>query len=137
MTWSDLDWSPSRRVLRQFSALCLILLLTVGCWHRSRGHEIRAEILFILALSIGPLGLARPGAVRPLFITWMMLVFPIGWVVSRLAIAAMYFGVIVPLGLLFKLIRRDVLCRRYEPEVDTYWVQRPATVPVTSYFRPY
>jgi hypothetical protein len=137
MNWSDLDWSPSHRVLRQFSGLCLLFMLSLAGWHRYQGQDVRAGIFFTLAIAIGPLGLVRPGAVRPLFVAWMVLAFPIGWVVSRLAIALMYYVVLMPFGLLFKLIGRDALCRRYEPQLASYWVQRPETIDVRRYFRPY
>jgi hypothetical protein len=137
MNWTDLHWSPSSRILRQFAGMAMLLLIPMACWHWYHGQPIQVGFCLVLALGIGPLGLLWPTAVRPVFIAWMVMAFPIGWFVSRLVVALMYYGVLTPLAILFKLIGRDVLCRRYEPEQESYWVQRPQPPAVGRYFHPY
>jgi hypothetical protein len=43
--------------------------------------------------------------------------------------------VFTPIGLFFRLIGRDPLHRRFQPEADTYWVGRRPATDVRRYFR--
>ncbi len=48
---------------------------------------------------------------RWVYIGWMILAFPIGWTVSQVMLAVMFFGLFTPIGLVFRLIGRDPLHR--------------------------
>ena len=45
----------------------------------------------------------------------MVLAFPIGWTVSQVMLAMMFFGLFTPIGLVFRLIGRDPLHRARPP----------------------
>jgi hypothetical protein len=135
MNWSDIPWKPSERTLRQFAGLWLVFFAGLACWRGyAHGRIEVACVLAGLALSVGPLGLARPRLVRPIFIGWLVLAFPIGWVVSRVLLACLYYGLFTPIALLFRLIGRDALHLR-RSNVPTYWLPKPAAAGVHSYFR--
>ena len=61
--------------------------------------------------------------------TAMALTMPIGMVVSRVLLGALFSGLFTPVGLFFKLIGRDALARRYAPEQASYW--EPSRAPPT------
>ncbi|MBX6316636.1 MAG: hypothetical protein IRY99_27540 [Isosphaeraceae bacterium] len=136
MQWSDIQFDPPRRVLRQFAGLWLAFFGGLAL-HQGlvRDHPRAAWVLAALALGVGLLGLVRPPAVRPLYVGWMVLAFPIGWTVSRLILAAVYFGLFTPVALVFRLIGRDALSRTRRPDAATYWTPKPAPADPRSYFR--
>jgi hypothetical protein len=39
------------------------------------------------------------------------------------------------LGLIFRLIGRDALCRKFDPEAPTYWLPHRQTKKVERYFQ--
>src|SRR5579883_632072 len=125
MHWSDLPLNPSSRTLRQFAGLWLIVLSLFAWRQFPDGHPIPALSLAALALGIGSLGLWRPRAVRPIFVGWMVLAFPLGWVSSRFLLACLFYGVLTPLGLCFRLIGRDMPARRRQSAQSTYWQDKP------------
>jgi len=134
--WSDLT-PPSSRVLRQFAGLWIVFWLAAGAWHlRAPGRPGVALACLAAALAIGPAGLARPTLIRPLLVGWRMAAFPIGWVVSRVALAAIFFGVLTPIGLVFRAIGRDRLDRRRRPGRRSCWRPKPPSR-AGSYFRQY
>jgi hypothetical protein len=136
MPWSDIPWTPTSRVLRQFAGLWLLVLGGLACWHGLlRGHELAGTILAILAVTVGPVGLIRPRAIRPLFVCCMLVSFPIGWLVARLLLAAIFYGVFTPVALLFKLVGRDVLARQPRPDQSTYWEPKPMPSDMAGYLR--
>jgi Saxitoxin biosynthesis operon protein SxtJ len=100
-----------------------------------RGHAGLASILALLALTIGPLGLTRPEWMRWIYVGWMVLAFPIGWMVSQVMLAVMFYGLFVPIGLIFRLLGRDPLHRARRPELKSYWAPKPAPADLHRYFK--
>jgi hypothetical protein len=138
MQWCDIPWRPTDRLLRQFAGLWLLGLGGLACYHvLLAGDPVLGGVLAALSATIGPLGLVWPRAMRPLFVAWMVLAFPIGWTISRLVLAIVFYGVFTPVRLLLRLTGRDVLGRRFQPDQASYWTSRPAAGDVSRYFRPY
>ena len=99
MRWNDIPFDPARATLRQFAGLCLVVFGGMALWQALvRGHTGLAIFLALLALTIGPVGLARPEWVRWIYVGWMVLAFPIGWTVSQVLLALMFYGLFVPIG---------------------------------------
>jgi hypothetical protein len=93
-------------------------------------------ITFIaLGLSAGALALMAPGLNRPLYVTLAVLTFPIGVVVSNLALAAVFYALLPPFRLGLRLLGKDPLTRSLEENRETYWVERPPPRSPESYFR--
>ena len=94
-------------------------------------------LLGSLAVVVGLLGLAVPRAIRPIYVGWMVAAFPIGWVVSHLILALIFYGLFTPLAALFRLMGRDALHRKPRPGVDSYFVPKTTPVDPASYLRQY
>jgi hypothetical protein len=94
-----------------------------------------ALVLAAVALGLGALGFVRPHLLRPLYVAALITAFPIGWTMSRVLLACVFYGLFTPLGLLFRLLGRDVLRRRFWRERSTYWTSKPAVTDARSYFR--
>jgi hypothetical protein len=129
---------PSPRTLRQFAGLWLLVFGGLGLGQLATGdHRPLAWVCLALALTVGPLGLLKPGAVRPIFVGWMWAVFPLGWVVSQVLLACLFYGLFTPVGFFFRCVGRDVLARRFRPGRESYWEPKPATEEPGGYFRPF
>jgi len=134
--WSDIQFDPPRKTLRQFSGIWLVFFGGWGVYQGLiRGHATSGLVLGVAALAVGILGLIQPSAVRPIYVGWMVLAFPIGWSVSNLILALIFFGLFAPIALCFRLAGRDVLARTRRPDASTYWTPKPAPTSLRSYFR--
>lgn len=60
---------------------------------------------------------------KKLFNIWMMFAHALGWVNTRIILSLVYFVIITPLSLAFKLLGNDPMNRRFEP-VESYWLER-------------
>jgi hypothetical protein len=98
---------------------------------------IAALILGALALGIGTVGLARPLAMRWLYVGAMIVAFPIGWTVSRAVLALLFYALFTPVAMLFRLMGRDALRLRPGPELPTYWSPKLLPSDSTRYFHQY
>jgi hypothetical protein len=135
MQWSDIKFDPPTRTLRQFAALVLIFFAGLALWTGFvHGRTKLGAILAIVAVGIGFLGMLKPRAVRPVFVGWMILAFPIGWIVSHLVLAGLFYLVFTPLAFFFRLTGRDRLQRGFQPEKDSYWTSKPMPADVRRYF---
>jgi hypothetical protein len=137
MQWSDIPFRPSERTLRQFAGLWLLFFGFLAGWQSLFGEPALAAALAFLAVAVGALGLFKPYAVRSVFVGWMVLAFPIGWLVSRVLLASLYYGLFTPLAVVFRALGRDPLRRRAQPAVATYWAPKPAPASTRSYFHQY
>ena len=138
MKWSDLPLKPNDRALRQFAGAWLILFLAAGV-HRYvvRDQHQVGIALAVIAVVIGGLGLIQPAAVRWLFVGATVLAFPIGWVVSQIMLAVMYYGIITPLAVWFRLRGRDLLSRKPAPSRASFWTPKQTPEDMGAYFRQY
>ncbi len=121
----DLNLNPNRKELRQFSIALIVATAIVGgmLWWKT-GPNPWSVGLWIGGPIAGLLGLLLPFAIKPLFIALSVIAFPIGMVVGTLAMMFVYYGLITPIGLVFRLIGRDSLQRRFDRTAPTYWITR-------------
>jgi hypothetical protein len=126
MRWTDIQLSPSDRTLRHFAGLWLACLAALaGGQGLARGRPVAAALLLAAAVVPGVAGLLRPRLLRPLFVGCAVLTFPAGWLTSTLLLTCLYYGLFVPLGLLFRLLGRDALNLRRRLGRASYWTARP------------
>jgi hypothetical protein len=64
--------------------------------------------------------LAIPHVRKPIYVSWMYAVMPIGVVVSYLVLAAIYFLILTPMGFVRRMFG-DPLQRRFDRQAVTYW----------------
>jgi hypothetical protein len=128
MNWSDIPRNPSRRMLRQFgglaAGLCLVMAAREWSW-----------AWLSASLAVGMVTLTWPGSLRPIFVGWMVLAFPVGWVVGKLTLAAMFFGLFTVVGLLLRMMGRDPMGRRRR--AGSYWTPRDRSTTPADYLRQY
>jgi hypothetical protein len=87
------------------------------------------------SLAWGIVGVLHPAFILPLYVVWMALVWPLGWLVSHALLAIAYFFVLTPIALIVRWRRGDPLRRAFDRDAASYWTPRPGTTPVERYFR--
>ena len=140
-----LDFRPDSRQLRQFGFIALAAFGLLGAltwWNGGLfgfafGSAARpvAIGLWALGASSALLSMVWPGGNRALFVLLSVVAFPIGFVVSHVALAVLFFGVLTPVGLLLRLLGRDPLERGFDKERKSYWVDLPELTSERDYFR--
>ena len=135
----DLIKDPTRRQLRQFGGIFLPAALAVVAIlvRRSGASWTVPDILYALAVFSVLIALWRPAWLRVPFLGLQYLAYPIGFVLSHVLMAVVYFGVVTPVGLLVRTFKGDLLERAFDPKASTYWTSREGPASVERYFRPY
>jgi RsiW-degrading membrane proteinase PrsW (M82 family) len=128
--------APNDRMLRQFAVLWIIFFGAIALAQEfHHHHHVLALVLGILAVAVGPLGIFWPRAIKPVFIGWMVLVFPIGWIISHVILGILFYGMFSPVGLLFRITGRDTLALKPRQNVETYWHLKPQAKDKSQYLR--
>lgn len=129
----EINWQPTDRQLRQFGIICLVALPTVA-WLWGGGASI-VIVFALIGLMLTLVGLAAPTILKPVFLALTIVATPIGMVIGELAMLFIYFGVFVPFGLFFRIIRRDSLQLRLERGKESYWEPKRQPTDIASYYR--
>jgi len=69
-------------------------------------------------------GFLKPSVLTPVNLLWFKLGMLLHAVVSPVVMALIYFGTVLPTGLLLKLLGKDPMQRKYDPSCDSYWITR-------------
>jgi hypothetical protein len=145
----------SWQIMGAIAALCLVGMTLKSVPKEKRKYGIIGAVMFAaLALAFyshvfGPgrwafaclAGFFALGAIggsellRPVYFIALVATFPIGMVVGPIVMGGIYFLVFTPVALIFKLIGRDTMTRRFDPAASTYWIERPKTTDMKRYFR--
>ena len=138
MAMVDINWNPTRKELRIFFLLFILFfgLISFGIFHKSNS-PIVAFSVFAAAVGIGLLGICFPLLMKPLYAGWMIAVYPIGWVVSHLLMAFIFYLVFTPIAFIMKLIGYDSMRRKLDRKANTYWIVREESNDSKRYFRQY
>ena len=137
MALVELKKDPTTRDLKWFGVMFGAFLLVVGAIFRWKlGQPAIAQGLWIAAVVVAVLYYAIPPVRKPMFVGWMYLTFPIGFIISHVVLAAFYFGMLTPVGLFMRyVLKRDPMQRQFEPARTSYWLEREAQPESRRYFR--
>ena len=146
MALIEINWNPDRRRLRRFGVVALVAFAVVGAWvflrhglfglTLSEGAAcVAAYVLWGIAAVCGVLAAVAPRALRPLYLGLSLVGLPIGLVVSHVVMGVVFYIILVPIGLVMRLLGRDPLHRGFERDAETYWVRRGQTEEAKRYFR--
>ena len=108
---------------RGFGIVFAVVFAIIGLWPLMDGEGTRVWALVLGAVFLA-LALMRPSLLSPLNRLWLGLGAILHRIVNPLVMGLMFFAVITPTALILKLIGKDLLCRRFSPGTQSYWIPR-------------
>ena len=121
--------APGRKDLRSFAWVvggafvvlwAVLAYLLPALIDKGGSHPALAAIGVALAL----VGTVAPKILKPLYYGWMSLALTLGFVMTRVLLTIFFFLVLTPVGLVMKLLGRDPLERKLDPEGASYWIDK-------------
>lgn len=107
----------------------LIALLPLRSHHPVRWWALALAVLFLA------IALLQPVWLRPLNRIWTKLGLLMGRVVSPVVTGLLFFLVVTPIGLLFRLLKKDPLRLASSAGTSTYWIVRQPPGPAPESIR--
>ena len=89
-------------------------------------------LLFVLTIW----GVVAPVTLRPVYLVWMRFGLLMSRVTAPLVLGIVFFGVVLPMGLVMQLFGRDPMARDLSETMDTYRVESDKP-PIKSIERPF
>lgn len=132
----EVNWDLSPKQLRIFSVLQIVFFGIIAAWlHYGTSYGQIGRIVLVVSAIVGIVGFAWPPLMRVVYVVWMALVFPIGWTVSHLVFAVLFYLVITPVAIIMKLCGYDSMRRKFDSKASTYWIRRESREDTSRYFK--
>jgi hypothetical protein len=88
----------------------------------------RGEQLRLWALGLGvvlmALGVVLPSILAPMYKGWMRIGHVIGWINTRILLGLVFYGLVTPMGLIFRLMGKDIMRQGFAESSPSYRVVR-------------
>ena len=116
--------------LRVFAVGLALIATGIGVMRSSDRWSVAISAVCAVTLLVTTI---RPATSKPLYMAWMTVLWPIGWLVSTILLAMSFYGVVTPIGLLMRL-RRDPLNQEIDSANDSYWQPTESSDSSDQYF---
>ena len=135
MALLEIDRHPTAGNLRWFGVLLAVFVALAGGLAYWRLDASTGRMVWTAGVALAAIYAAVPPSRRWIYLGWLYAAFPVGWTLSHLALAAAYYLVLVPIGLLLRLFRGDPLDRELRRSAASHWAARQPVRDVRRYFR--
>ena len=119
-----MDHAATRKELRQFGLLVGAIFTVIGLWPL----VFRGEPLRLWAVGIGGLLIAfggiLPQLLAPIHTGWMWVGHILGWINTRILLSIVFYALLTPMGLVFRLMGKDTMRQAFAESSTTYRVVR-------------
>ena len=89
-------------------------------WHGGRIWPWTAALAFAFLIA----ALLRPAVLNPLNRIWLKFGLLLHRIVNPLIMALLFYGTVLPTGLVMRAMGKDLLRLKRDPDADSYWIAR-------------
>ena len=117
---------------RAFGVTFAVVCTLIGFWPwvaHGRGPHLWA---FALALLFAGAAFFMPRVLAPLNRVWLWFGLVLHGIVNPVIMALLYYAAVVPMGLVLKLMGKDLLRLRRDRSVASHWVRRDPPGPTAA-----
>ena len=107
---------------RSFGIVFFIVFLIVSLWPLLNNDQIRYWALFVSILFF-LLGIINSKLLTPLNQIWFKFGLFLGKIISPFVMGIIFFLVVTPIGLLMRIIKKDLLNLRFNKN-KSYWIEK-------------
>jgi len=118
---------------RSFGILFFIVFSIISIWPMLSGGELRLWS-FILAIIFLIMGIAKSRFLTPLNIAWIKFGQLLGVIISPVIMGLVYFLVLLPIGILMRVLGKDLLRLKFNKNIETYWNKKEAKINFNKQF---
>ena len=107
---------------RSFGTVFFIVFFIISVWPILNDENIRIWSLVISVIFLG-LGLINSSLLTPLNKIWFKFGIFLGNFISPIVMAIVFFLVLLPTGIIMRILRKDILNLKYSSK-STYWIEK-------------
>lgn len=72
-------------------------------------------------------GLLAPAILKPIQKAWMGIAVTMGWFMTRVILAILFFLVFTPISLVTRIIGKDFIDKKFHTNTESYWITKEQT----------
>ncbi len=107
---------------RNFGIVFFLVFLIIAIYPLTNGNELRLWSLIISIVFLF-LGLINSNILNPLNKLWFKFGIFLGKIISPLVMGIIFFLVVTPIGLLMRLLNKDLLNLKFNND-SSYWIEK-------------
>jgi len=108
---------------RNFGLVFFIVFMIVSLWPLIYGGPIRIWLI-IISMFFLILGLINSKLLTPLNKLWSKFGMILGAIVAPIVMGFIFFLVVTPIGLVMRIMGKDLLNKKYDKKKNTYWINK-------------
>ena len=108
---------------KSFGIVFFILFLLVSLYPLTINESIKYWSLIISVIFL-ILGLLNSNLLTPLNKIWFRFGILLGKLISPFIMVIIFFLVVTPIGLIMKIIKKDLLNLKFRKDKETYWIEK-------------
>ena len=108
---------------KSFGIVFFIVFFIIALWPLKSGSDIRIVPLLISLIFL-ILGLINSNLLKPLNIIWMKFGLMLGKFMNPIIMGLIYYLTVVPTGLIFKILNKNLLNIKKKNDQKSYWVKK-------------
>jgi len=82
------------------------------------------QLIFVIGISFILLGFFATKILKPIYIIWMIFATILGWIMTRVILAILFYLIVTPIGLIARLFGVKFLDVSWRNNVNSYWNKR-------------
>ena len=113
-----------KREIKKFGMGLTVLLCFIGGWQLYKGNINVYVWFFGFAGLVLVLSFFAPIILKPLYKVTRTVGDAIGWVNTRILLGIIFYVIFTPIGILSRLLRKDLLDKRLNKDAKSYWNEK-------------
>jgi len=112
------------KINRDFGILIFTIFLILSIYPYFKNGEDINIIFLILALTFGFLGILNSTILIPFTMLWLKIGQKLSIFFSPIILSILYFVLIIPVGLLIKIFKKNYLNIKIDKKAESYWEKK-------------
>ena len=108
---------------KSFGIVFFIVFLLIGIWPLINNETYRLWS-FVISIIFLILGLSNSKLLTPLNNLWFKFGIFLGKIISPLIMAIIFFLIVTPIGIIMKILKKDLLNLKFNNKKETYWIEK-------------
>ena len=113
-----------KKQIRTFGIGLVVFLSSFGAIKYYKTESEEYFYLFIASFIILCLSIIKPYALKHIYKGAMFMAHVLGWINTRIILSIIFFFIFSPIGIVLRLIKKDLLNRKIDSNCATYWQKR-------------
>ena len=112
---------------RSFGVVFSVVFLIISFWPLFTEGTIRIWAIFIAILFL-LISYFKPDVLYPLNKIWFKFGLLLGIIVSPIVMGIVFFIIVTPIGIIMRIIGKDLLNKKINNSVKSYWIKREQVI---------